>query len=201
VEFGAPVYSYGRALAAPQYMPDDGLVNALQEYVKKRGGKEFFKSSHWRDELFNTSRDYIKHSYLTERYEDQQEYEERIRRELTLSKEIIERNLCKKVSFLCWPGGAFNQTTQRIAQETGYLATTKGSSRNTWGADPRRINRIGGHVALTKKHPLVDRYANLLMFAATVESYRGNPLYSGLLRLSLRTVHISRWLLGPRGGR
>jgi len=193
VEFGAPVYSYGRALAFPQYIEDESLKNALQEYVIKRGRASFFASSGWRDELFVVANNYTKQNRLVARYETQEEYEARVEKELRLSKQLIEANLGNKVGFLCWPGGACNQTTQRIAEEAGYLATTKGSSRNTWGADSRRIHRIGGRTNLANGS-LVDRYTSLLLFAAQVQSYQGNPIYSALLHSSFKVVHTGRWL-------
>jgi peptidoglycan/xylan/chitin deacetylase (PgdA/CDA1 family) len=196
VEFGAPIYSYGRALAAPQYFADESIEKFLGEYVKTYGGQDFFKKPDWREKLFNVARDYIRHNHLNARYESQKEYEERVQRELALSKEVIERNTVKKVNFLCWPGGAFNQTTQRIAEEVGYLATTKGESKNTRGADCRRIDRVSGHMPLTRIHPLVDRYAGLVFFAAQVETYRGNAIYSTLLPLAFKAVHTWRWLRG-----
>ncbi|HXH08814.1 MAG TPA: polysaccharide deacetylase family protein [Alphaproteobacteria bacterium] len=196
VAFGAPVYGYGRALAAPQYFPDASLTQILQEYVQKHGGRSFFQNPHWRDDLFGVAKAYTDRHALNARYESQREYEERVQHELRLSKEIIEKALSKTVQFLCWPGGAFNQTTLRLAEKAGYLATTKGTSKNSWGADPRRIARIGGRAALTRNQPVLDKYVGRLVFAAQVEAYRGHPLYSRLLRWSLTTVHTCRRLLG-----
>ena len=198
VEFGAPIYAYGRALAGPQYFPDESLTQTLQEYVKTHGGRHFFNNSDWRKQLFSVASDYTQFHTLNARHESQSEYEERVHKELLVSKELIEKNLKKEVNFLCWPGGAFNQTTQRKAQAVGYLATTKGSSKNTWGADPRRIDRIGGRVALTRNHPRLDKYVSPFVFAATVEGYRGNRICSSFLRFSFRTVHACHWLLNSR---
>lgn len=194
VEYGSPIYAYGRALAKPQYFGDESLAAALREYVKQHGGRNFFGNAMWKKCLWEVTADYKRHSHSRERHESQNEYEARVRKELTLSKEIIERKLAKKVKFLCWPGGVFNQTTLRIAQEAGYLATTKGQSRNMWGADPGRINRVGGDVTLSRIHPVVDKYTARLHFAARVRSYRGEPIYASMLALALTTRGLCRWL-------
>jgi peptidoglycan/xylan/chitin deacetylase (PgdA/CDA1 family) len=201
VDFGMPVYTYGRALAGPQYFPDDSLAKTLQEYVKQHGGRGFFRDRQWREQLFRLARNHARYANLNARYESETEYETRVRQELRRSKEIIEHALGKTIQFLCWPGGAVNEATQRIAQEVGYLSTTKGASQNVWGADPGRINRIGGEIALMRNHPWVGSYINPLVFAAKVGAYRGDPLFTGLLRWSSRSVRASRRFLGsPREG-
>ena len=68
-------------------------------------------------------------------------------------------------------------------------------------ADPRRIDRVSGQLALTSIHPLVDRYISLLLFAAFVESYRGNPFHSTFLPLAWKTFRACRRLLGSRKGK
>jgi peptidoglycan/xylan/chitin deacetylase (PgdA/CDA1 family) len=195
VGFGAPVYTYGRALAGPQYFPDDSLAKALQEYVKENGGRSFFNSSGWKDRLSRVASAYSKHNRLNDRYETRTEYEERVRGELGRSKEMIESALGKTVNFLCWPGGAVNETAQRIALEVGYLSTTKGSSKNTWGADPGRINRIGGEVRLTRNRLRADSYVSPLVFAVKVAAYRGNRFYSRVLRFASSGLRFGRRLL------
>jgi hypothetical protein len=195
VGFGAPVYTYGRALAGPEYLPDESVAQTLQEYVKQHGDRSFFSDPAWKDRLFSVARAFSTRNSLNDRYETQTEYEQRVRHELGRSKEVIESALGKTVHFLCWPGGAVNETAQRIAREVGYLSTTKGSSRNTWGADPARINRIGGEVRLTRNRPYVDSYVSPLVFAGKVDAYRGNWLYSGVLRFASGGLRFARRIL------
>jgi peptidoglycan/xylan/chitin deacetylase (PgdA/CDA1 family) len=201
VEFGAPVYSYGRALAGPQYFPDESVGQTLQDYVKQHGGRRFFSDPGWKARLFGVASAHAGHRNGAGRYETQAEYEERVRRELSRSKEMIESALGKMVQFLCWPGGAVNETTRRIAREVGYLSTTKGTSKNTWGADPGRINRIGGEIALTRNHPWADTYVNPVVFAAKVGAYRGDRIYTSLLRLGSRVARAGRRLIDSFRGR
>jgi peptidoglycan/xylan/chitin deacetylase (PgdA/CDA1 family) len=202
VPFGTPVYSYGRALAAPQYFPDKGLTNSVVEYVNRHGGASFFETLGWRKSLFDLARDYKKQSHVNGRYETEPEYKERIRRELVLSKELIERNLGKKVDFLCWPGGAFTETAVMMAEEAGYLATTKGTAKNAWGADPKRIHRVGASVAsLSKRYPFLARHFGLFCFAAKVNSYRGNLFYSLLLSASFTAGRTFRQMTARFLGR
>jgi peptidoglycan/xylan/chitin deacetylase (PgdA/CDA1 family) len=195
VEYGSPIYTYGRALARPQYSADESLGKALEEYVKNHGGRNFFSNSGWKECLLNIVNDYRRSNSSRAGYESFNEYEERVVKELTLSKEIIEKNIGKQVNFLCWPGGVFNETTIRIAQEAGYLATSKGESRNARGVDHRRFDRLSGDVRLSRIHPLVDKYAARLLFTARVEAYQGKPGYSILLSAALKTVRLCRRLL------
>jgi hypothetical protein len=53
-------------------------------------------------------------------------------------------------------------------------------------------------VRLTRKHPILDRYANLLLFVAQVEGYRGNHFYANFLRLTLRAARGYRRLIHHR---
>ena len=82
-----------------------------------------------------------------DRFESNAEYEDRVREELIESQRTIEEILGTSVKFLCWPGGAFNRTTLRVAEEVGYVATTTHyqdqERRNIYGQNPREINRIG----------------------------------------------------------
>jgi peptidoglycan/xylan/chitin deacetylase (PgdA/CDA1 family) len=195
VDFGTPVYTHGRALAGPQYFPDESLAKTLEEYVKQHGGRTFFRDPRWKDRLFGVASTFARNNALKDRYETQTEYEQRVRGELRRSKEMIETALGKAVHFLCWPGGAVNETTQRIAREVGYLSTTKGNSKNIWGANPARINRIGGEVRLTRNHSWADGYLSPLVFAAKVKAYSGNCIYSGLLRFASSGLRFGRRIL------
>ncbi|MFC1926562.1 polysaccharide deacetylase family protein [Chloroflexota bacterium] len=79
-------------------------------------------------------------------YETEEEYEERLRYEIIESKKIIEKELNKKVNFLCWPRGKYNEISLEIAKEAGYLSTAYGSrdigKENTPQTDPSRFKRI-----------------------------------------------------------
>lgn len=54
-----------------------------------------------------------------------------IETELSSSKKLLEENLGIRVTSLCWPWGEYNETSRRIACETGYtvlFTTRKGTN-------------------------------------------------------------------------
>ncbi|MDD5454862.1 MAG: polysaccharide deacetylase family protein [Candidatus Ratteibacteria bacterium] len=85
--------------------------------------------------------------------------ERKIREEVTVSKEIIEKGLNKKADFLCYPYGHFDAKTEKILKEVGYKgALTTKRGRIKQGDNPYELKRIG----IKDKH-------NLLRFIRYVE--------------------------------
>jgi len=123
----------------------------------------------------------------SDRYETKDEYEKRLRYEIVGSKKIIEKELSKKVNFLCWPRGKYNKISLKIAKEAGYLSTTYSSKDvgkvNIPQTDSSKVKRMWIHGVLYKgvKH----RLSGALMLL----DMRFNNLYNeAIYRLSL--IHI-----------
>ena len=81
--------------------------------------------------------------------ESEEQYTARVSEELSESKQIIERQLAKKVEFLAWQGGGVNEVAADLARSAGYKSWTLSSwqqpgKRNTPGSDPEGIKRITG---------------------------------------------------------
>lgn len=144
VPFGTPIYTYGKSLATRRYFDDPELAARLAGHVAAAGGAGFFERAGWRRELEAFAGGYGRRN---DRTESEEEYEARVRGELTLSKRRIEEELGTEVHYLCWPGGGRSPRTLRIAEDVGYLATTTHyfdpDRRNIYGQDPREINRVG----------------------------------------------------------
>lgn len=69
-------------------------------------------------------------------------YEEQLK-SLKKSKEEIEKKLNKKVNFLAYPFGAFNEDTIKAAKESGYkLAFTINGGWVDSGANAYKLNRV-----------------------------------------------------------
>lgn len=198
VPFGAPIYAHGRALGAPAYVPDDGLEAALTAYVERHGGLAFFRTAAWRNRLGQVAADHRARRPSAGIYETWTQYEARVSHELVESKAVIERHVGQRVNFLCWPGGAQNDTTHALAREAGYQATTKGSAKNAWGADAGRIHRISGNVSLARIHPLADAVGRLPLFALTVGAYRGDPVHARLRQALFAAGRALRAAVGRR---
>jgi peptidoglycan/xylan/chitin deacetylase (PgdA/CDA1 family) len=167
VPLGTPIYAYGKSLPTRRYFPDPRLADFMARQVTDHGGAAFFQDPDWRKTLLKLSADYRSRYPPNGRQESEAEYLARVRHELGTTKEIIEARLKKRVSFLCWPGGGYNDATEQIAEAVGYLAMTL-SSR-----DPRRSRQDPGRLARLGA-PMLQRGSKML--------YRSGRYLASLLR-------------------
>lgn len=147
VPFGMPIYAHNKALITRRYFPDPKLTDFLARQVAIQGDVKFFRGEGWRDVLQKLSLQYRSNRPLDGHWESEEQYRSRVRYELGTSKEIIEANLRKRVDFISWPGGGYDDTTERIAKEVGYLSMTI-SPRDPRcpSQDPGHISRLGAPV-------------------------------------------------------
>lgn len=74
--------------------------------------------------------------------ENYETYSARIRKEIFLSKEILESKIQGKVKFFAYPYGAYSSTIKDLAIQTGYEGIFNANSmNNTLDADPFSLNR------------------------------------------------------------
>jgi peptidoglycan/xylan/chitin deacetylase (PgdA/CDA1 family) len=147
VELGTPVYQHGKSLAVRRYFPDMSLNGALTQYVSENGGKDLFRNKSWREQLRQIVEKYQRKNTLKDGYESEEDHLNRFEWELKESKEILERELNKRIDFLCWPGGGYNDASVAVSKQY-YLATTLSSRdnperKNVFGEAPSRIKRVG----------------------------------------------------------
>lgn len=196
VPYGTPVYEYGEALAVRRYYEDESLTARLVQHVSDNGRARFFSKKGWRRELM----DIVKtHPPQNDRFETEEEYEARVRSELTESRRDIEKELGTKVDFLCWPGGGRNPKNLHIAEEVGYLATTTHyrdkDRKNIHGQNPREINREGcGSPWIW--HGAVIRRTDPRYFRAILENFNGSKSAIWLMRLYKLKYILRHYLLG-----
>jgi len=200
VNYGEPVCEYGRAIGIRRYFLDENLKEFMTNYVKEKGDKDFFSSKNWRDELLEVARKYKEENRLNERYETEEEYEERIYYELQKSKEIIEDKLDKEVKFLCWPGGAVTGKALKMASDIGYVSSTAGRDmehernylRNKYGEDPSRINRTGSVLYWDGIEGFGSKvkYMNGFYLLLLLYNFQNRKIIAPLSRLILATAFI-----------
>lgn len=185
VPYGTPIYKNGRSLEIKRYFEDKELSRHLTTFVKNRGD-EFFTRKDWKKSLFQQVAIYKSGNKINDRYETDEEQEERFRYELLTSKDILEDKLNKKVEFLCWAGGAFNNKALSIAREAGYLSSTifynDLNRKNTFGDDPSGINRTGC-VSEFNWHNKFISYTEPGFFIANINYFCGNKIYLWIIRL------------------
>ena len=134
---GTPVFEWYRALGLRRYFPDDRLVKlSIEEYTKNGDEKQLMsKITEWQKEYPG-------------RYETDEEMTQRYHYELYDSKRILEEKLEKKIDFLCWPGGGYNELSLKMAINAGYKASTIASREgkkivNNKNVAYKRIVRMG----------------------------------------------------------
>ncbi len=124
VKLGSAVFENEKSLSSPRVFINPDFQKSLQTYVRDNGGKSFFQNSNWKDLLVTTSEELRKKMKVVMKEETHEEYLERIEFELKFTKNIIEKELNKKVNFLCWPGGSGTTEGVKIADRLGYLMST-----------------------------------------------------------------------------
>lgn len=125
VELGTPVYSHEKSLMVHRFFPNKNLKSHLLKFVELNGQEKFFNKSNYKTILFDEVRKFYERTNQEKGFfETEDQRLGRIKNELFESKLIIEKNLDKKVEFLCWPGGSGTAEGQRIAESLGYKMTT-----------------------------------------------------------------------------
>ena len=119
----------------------------------------------------------------------------RLEWELKESKIILEKELGKKISFLCWPGGGYLDHTRSLANKY-YVASTLASWEQTKrgnipGDDPKDIKRMGPpYIEGNEKIPL--RYLGGFYLYLYITEFKGD-LRLRLLRKLLKGLSIIRY--------
>jgi len=143
--YGTPIYEHGKSLQIRRYFQSTELDSKMTDYVEENGEKSFFLQPDWKSKLYKRYNS-IKNQY-TGRMESDEEMLSRYHYELHRSKELLEKNLNKKVDYLCWPGGGYNELSSELGVKI-YKSVVLGSSdqknkKNIYGEDPKWMKRSG----------------------------------------------------------
>ncbi|MDZ7262168.1 MAG: polysaccharide deacetylase family protein, partial [candidate division KSB1 bacterium] len=105
VALGTPIYrSSPRMGSQRRYFDNEGLRDECVRFVAERGGQAFFQSQGWRRTLVRFFREAQKRYGKNGHFESATEQRETIFRDLSESKQRIERHLPgRKVRHLCYP--------------------------------------------------------------------------------------------------
>jgi peptidoglycan/xylan/chitin deacetylase (PgdA/CDA1 family) len=146
--WGYPILEHEKSLTVRQFFPDENAVHEITSFVTAHGARHFFQRPDWRQVLENRVANTFECGKLPGTYETDESRVTRITDELQRSKTLIESNLEKQVDYICWPGGANDESVQAIARTVGYKSWTLSSrselgKRNRRGEDPSSIKRIG----------------------------------------------------------
>lgn len=196
VQFGTPVYEFGKSLEVKRYFPDEELKVILVKYVKENGDVSFFKNREWRSILKRIVEDYRKNNKIIDSFESDEDYERRLLLELCESKNTIERMLNKKVNFLCWPGGGKNEFSIGISKKY-YLAYTMSSrghkkEKNSFEEDPSIIWRIGIPYFGDEKNLNKFKYLPGLYLYWIIKEFKGN-IFHRYIRKILKLYYLIKF--------
>ncbi|MBU1003781.1 MAG: polysaccharide deacetylase family protein [Proteobacteria bacterium] len=120
VIYGLPDFRRGAALANEAFLPSEELYGIISATVPQEydAAKRFFADPGREEEIMRRIQD-LPPERLG-RMETPAEYEARIRADLTLCKQIQERELGRPVHSLAWPWGEFSKQALDIAKELGF---------------------------------------------------------------------------------
>lgn len=112
------------------------------------------------------------------RMESERDYESRVRGVLERSRSVLGEALHKEIHVFCWPQNATTASGRRLAEESGYRASTGGRGENRPVEDPRVISRIHvGDRVFGGCFPWLDS----IFFLAQVRLSQGNYYWYLLL--------------------
>jgi Polysaccharide deacetylase len=145
-DLGAPVFrSASRLSDARRYFPAQGLERACVDVVSEAGGTNFFTNRDWRSKLCRIVRNHESQNGRGH-YETHDEQRAAIRRDLTLSRRLIEDKLPRKsVKHFAFPWSQIGGLTASLLAECGYESAYGGlptSDLCYTGPHPYRINRV-----------------------------------------------------------
>ncbi|MFW5887029.1 MAG: polysaccharide deacetylase family protein, partial [Bacteroidota bacterium] len=145
VPYGYPVFEYDRALSLRRYFPDDRIIDEGQRLFSKYKNQAIL-SDDSKNKILSTLNNLVQHKYPGY-FETDEEMGKRYEYELIESKRILEEKLNKRVEFLCWPGGGYNELALKISKQAGYKVSTLASRESIDNINNtqqyKRLHRFG----------------------------------------------------------
>jgi peptidoglycan/xylan/chitin deacetylase (PgdA/CDA1 family) len=176
IPYGYPIFEEAPAVIAMKVDIHPGLIDEILNAVKSfdwTGNYDFSHVFSFAKPVFDR---YLKQGKVVKEIETEDAYKKRLREELRLSKNIIEKELNKKVLFCCWPYGGYNDLAHKTAINVGYLATT--IVLNPGASAPNdRFNRFGLY------HVRNNRYLSRLKAIYKIRSHQKIHPYYGIKKL------------------
>lgn len=165
IPWGTPFFEEKSAIIAKRVAINE---NFQKECV------DILKGTDWHNYDFESNLNKIKPLYNSYRsakklvtyVESNQEYEERVRKELKDSKLILEKRLGKPVSHCCWPNGDYNSFAHQAAIAEGYISTGIVLKPGEENGARDRFDRIGSGVVMN------SRFLTLLKNIYKINAYR-----------------------------
>lgn len=181
---GYPIFEYDRAITTKRFNPSDEFVKLAETRFSKKGSACI--------ESLNN----VAHKGT---FETEHQWADRTKYELAFSKKLLEEKLDKKIEFICFPGGAYDEKVLELAENIGYKAYMLSSQKKV-GSNLQRLkmacktNKIIGllRLSFTKDYPtfLRNRLFYYLNCKWKIESYMGNSSAKSFLQVSRKIRNL-----------
>lgn len=191
IRYGLPIFKHERSLRMRKFYPDADIVEGMVKFVS--ANPEILKTND-ANALKKKFNELTSRRKEIGRFETDSELQDRYWYELKESKNILEKKLNKEITLLCWPGGAYNETSLKLSEECGYLASTVWSQdKNPVDNKNKKYKRIvrkamTGNIAARGKS-LGPSYLKKFL----IHEYYHVPLLSSTL---IKTEKILRLIIG-----
>jgi hypothetical protein len=132
---------------SPRFLSDPELVARCNRYVLEHGGRDFFQSRSWLQELRQVVTDWLTRGRTEGRLQSAQELRAEILENLRTARRLIEERLPgKRVRHLCYPYGEGSDLAVELSRQAGYVSgfwTARAARQlNRPGADPYNCARL-----------------------------------------------------------
>jgi len=134
VRLGVPIYERKPSLIARRYFDDSKLRDALVNFSNQLFNRLLlkFNPKAWQKRLYKRYKDYIYLYSIHGYHESQADYVKRIKEEVSISKDLIEKRLNKRCDFFSYPAGKYNDTVLQTLKDIGFVgAFTNKYSKQT----------------------------------------------------------------------
>jgi hypothetical protein len=171
IPFGYPFFEEASSVIARKVVINEEYINSV---IGKFKGLRIEQGKYNFEEILKiiepVDSEFRENNNIIVKKETEDKYQKRVFVELKSSKEIIEKELDKKVYFCSWPHGENSEFVHKSALKAGYKMTTKGKAVFT--DDGKRIERM--NIGSSKNNVLLTR----IKINHKIQSYgKKNPHY------------------------
>ncbi|NMC99169.1 MAG: polysaccharide deacetylase family protein [Bacteroidales bacterium] len=164
---GYPVFEYKKSLELKKrFIPDRAFIDEIVD---------LFSSVKDKHEIMKRAK-MILGKYKSEnkhgRYETLEEKEMRIKRELLLSKEILEDIIGKPINYFVFPGGGSSKEVLKLCREFGFKLVSGCRGGNRFNSKIYQVDRYSG----TYTFPLFKSFLNKMFLKLQLLRSRENQI-------------------------
>ncbi len=176
--YGYPLFDSASAIIARRVWINQSFIDEVIQTLKDFDWKCYTGFRQVFEIIEPIYKAYKAKNDLIVKKETETEFKRRAVKEIVDSKTILEKELNKKIEFLCWPHGDNNLFAHQTAIEAGYLATTLGKYNGSFSVQDRIDERIGtntyrNNVYLTTKRLMF----NIQVYKKQFPYYHFKQLY------------------------